>query len=147
MNDDGRNNGNKLARPPPYLLAVLQDALLGADTALGAGGVQFPLAALHVDVNVELPAEHGNLGLGQQAYGHVGGHLGGRGERGRDALVRERAERGERERERERTYSAFPLQGPGSQLSSGTFSISTGTFWGTGLGVSSISRSKLDISS
>lgn len=46
-----------------YLLAVLQDALLGADAALGAGGVRLPFATLHIDVHVELPAEHGHLGL------------------------------------------------------------------------------------
>ncbi len=46
-----------------YLLAVLQDALLGADAALGARGVRLPFATLHIDVHVELPAEHGHLGL------------------------------------------------------------------------------------
>lgn len=49
--------------PLSYLLAVLQDAFLGADTALGARGVRLPLAILHVDVHVELPTEHCHLGL------------------------------------------------------------------------------------
>lgn len=65
-----------------HLLAVLQDALLGADAALGARGVRLPLAALHVDVHVELPAKHGHLGLRQQAHGDIRRHLSGaRGER------------------------------------------------------------------
>ena len=46
-----------------YLLAVLQDALLGANAALGARRVRLPLATLHIDVHVKLPAEHGHLGL------------------------------------------------------------------------------------
>lgn len=50
--------------PLNYLLAVLQDAFLGADAALGARGVRLPLAALHIDVHVELTAEHCHLGLG-----------------------------------------------------------------------------------
>ena len=45
------------------LLAVLQHALLGAHAALGPGGVGLPAARLDVDVHVELPAEHGYLGL------------------------------------------------------------------------------------
>lgn len=47
-----------------YLLAVLQDALLGGNAALGTGRVGLPFAALHIDVHVELPAGHGHLGLG-----------------------------------------------------------------------------------
>lgn len=58
-----------------YLLAVLQDALLGADAALGARGVRLPLAALHVDVHVEFAAKHGHLGLRQQTHGNVCRHL------------------------------------------------------------------------
>ena len=46
-----------------YLLAVLQDALLGADAALGARRVRLPFATLHIDVHVELPTEHGHLRL------------------------------------------------------------------------------------
>lgn len=67
-------------RNPPslvYLLTVLQDPLLGADAALGSGGVDLPLGALHVDVHVEFTTEHGHLGLRQQTHGHVGRHLGG----------------------------------------------------------------------
>lgn len=62
--------------PTLYLLAVLQDALLGADAALGARGVRLPLAALHVDVHVEFAAKHGHLRLRQQTHGNVCRHLG-----------------------------------------------------------------------
>ena len=80
----GRYMGRSIASSSTYLLAVLEDALLVGDAALGARGVVLPLATLHVDVHVQLPAEHGHLGLGQQAHGHVGRHLewgdgGGRG--------------------------------------------------------------------
>ena len=49
-----------------HLLAVLQDALLGADAALGGTRVGLPLAGLHVDVHVEPPAEHGHLRFRQE---------------------------------------------------------------------------------
>lgn len=58
-----------------YLLAVLQDALLGADAALGAGRVGLPFAALHIDVHVELPAKHGHLGLSEQTNRVISRHL------------------------------------------------------------------------
>ena len=77
--------GRSIASSSTYLLAVLEDALLVGDAALGARGVVLPLATLHVDVHVQLPAEHGHLGLGQQAHGHVGRHL-ERGRRGRQRV-------------------------------------------------------------
>jgi len=66
----------------PYLLAVLQDALLGADAALRAREVRIPFATLHVDVHVELPAEHGHLGLSLQTHRVVSRHLVRQKERG-----------------------------------------------------------------
>lgn len=51
--------------PFKYLLAVLQDAFLGADAALGARGVRLPFSVLHVDVHIELATEHRHLGLSQ----------------------------------------------------------------------------------
>lgn len=51
-----------------YLLAVMKDALFGANAALGASQIWFPLATLDVDVHVEFPTEHGHLGLRQQAH-------------------------------------------------------------------------------
>lgn len=79
--------------PTLYLLAVLQDALLGADAALGARGVRLPLAALHVDVHVEFTAKHGHLGLCQQTHRHIRRHLG--------------VSRDRRERERERDLMRY----------------------------------------
>lgn len=58
-----------------YFLTVLQDALFGTNTALGACGVWFPLAILHIDMHVEFPAEHGHLGLSQQSRQAICGHL------------------------------------------------------------------------
>lgn len=58
-----------------YLLAVLQDALFGADTALCAGGVSLPFATLHIDVHVELSTEHGHLGLGLHTHRVITRHL------------------------------------------------------------------------
>lgn len=46
-----------------HLLAVLQHPLLGSDTALRSGWVGLPASCLNVDVHVELPTEHGYLGL------------------------------------------------------------------------------------
>lgn len=77
-------------KPPPhkkhtlYLLAVLQDALLGTDAALCARGVRLPLASLDVDVHVEFTTKHGHLGLCQQAHRNICRHLrvGGAGVKG-----------------------------------------------------------------
>ena len=105
----GRYMGRSIASSSTYLLAVLEDALLVGDAALGARGVVLPLATLHVDVHVQLPAEHGHLGLGQQAHGHVGRHLeggdgGGRGWRQRvsDHICRQLPGGGDGGRERVR---------------------------------------------
>lgn len=62
-------------RPLTHLLAVLQDALLGADAALGAAGVGLPLPILDIDVHIEFPTEHGHLRLGQQPHGAICWHL------------------------------------------------------------------------
>lgn len=86
---DSRTLHLLVARPTPppsppaptlYLLTVPQDALLGADAAVGARGVRLPLAALHVDVHVEFAAKHGYLGLRQQTHGNICRHLGDGGE-------------------------------------------------------------------
>lgn len=47
-----------------HLLAILQHPLFGSYTALGSGWVGLPASCLNVDVHVEFPTEHGNLGLG-----------------------------------------------------------------------------------
>lgn len=58
-----------------YLLAVLKDALFGADAALGASWIRLPLATLDVDMHVEFPTEHGHLRLRQQAHRVIRRHL------------------------------------------------------------------------
>lgn len=53
---------------PQYLLAVLQNFLLGSDAALGTSRIRLPLATLDVDMHVEFPAVHGHLRLSQQSH-------------------------------------------------------------------------------
>lgn len=56
-----------------HLLAILQHPLFGSYTALGSGWVGLPASCLDVDVHVEFPTEHGNLGLGHsEACASVG---------------------------------------------------------------------------
>ena len=58
-----------------HFLAVLQDALLGADAGFGPRRVRLPLPVLHVHVHVQLAAEHGHLGFRKQPGIAVSGHL------------------------------------------------------------------------
>lgn len=58
-----------------YLLAVLQDALLGANAGFGPWRVWLPLSILHIHVHVEFTTEHGDLGFCQQPGVAISGYL------------------------------------------------------------------------
>lgn len=70
--------GSNMSCGPPaetYFLAVLQDALLGANAGLGPRWIRLPLPILHVHVHVQFATEHGHLGFCKQAGIAVSGHL------------------------------------------------------------------------
>ena len=58
-----------------YFLAVLQDALLGANAGLSPRRIWLPLAILHVHVHVQFATEHGDLRFCKQASIAISGHL------------------------------------------------------------------------
>lgn len=58
-----------------YLLAVLQDSLLGANAGFGPWWVWLPFSILHIHVHVEFTTEHGDLGFCQQTGIAISGHL------------------------------------------------------------------------
>lgn len=72
-NNKGR--WSSVAAGGTYLLAVLQDALLGADAGLGPRWIGLPLPILHIHVHVQFAAKHGDLGFRKQAGIAISGHL------------------------------------------------------------------------
>lgn len=58
-----------------YFLAVLQDALLGANAGFGPQRIRLPLPILHIHVHVQFATEHGDLRFCKQASIAISGHL------------------------------------------------------------------------
>ena len=66
---------NRRPAAETHFLAVLQDALLGANAGFGPRRIRLPLPVLHVHVHVQLATEHGHLGFCKQAGIAVSGYL------------------------------------------------------------------------